>query len=87
MVAAAVAEAPIPRGPQSLSHHFCPFFQKPLSAGATVQLATRSPEQARAGDLSSQGRRALLRPPKPTTLADRVVWGNSSTNALSQPEM
>ena len=30
--AAAVAEAPIPRGPQSLSHHFCPLFRNHLAA-------------------------------------------------------
>ena len=70
---------------------FLPFFQKPLSrcpssnhARATVLSATRSPEPARAGDFSSQGRREVLGPPRPTSLADRAVWGNSSTNSMTR---
>lgn len=95
MAAAAVAAALIPRGSQSLSHHFCPFFQKPLSrcpssnhARAAVNLATHSPEPARAVTSALRAGGLFSGLPNPPLLhtGRSGVWGNSLTNAVSQPE-
>ena len=88
--AAAVAEAPSPRGPQSPSHHFCPFFRNHLAAAPPPTmpgLQCSQPHTAQnqlelvTSALKEGGR--CLGPPDP--LAWQTGWsgGNSSTNSMT----